>query len=203
MPDLWNEDQQPTLKYGDIREPIHMTEIINGLWLGSQDAAEDKESLDLCNIFHIITLREPQHKEEVEGKDQKDRTYQRIWIQDKASADLSLHWLSILTTLKSCLENKPKKPVLVHCRAGISRSASVVAAFLIHRYNLKSADEAIELICRKRIVSPNEGFHRQLDTFVALRPDMIHFYLRKHKPLSSVTGKSRRVRRLRRFPFVF
>ncbi|KAI8869148.1 hypothetical protein GQ42DRAFT_179498 [Ramicandelaber brevisporus] len=55
--------------------------------------------------------------------------------------------------------------VLVHCVVGMSRSATVLAAYLI-KYRGMLADQAIEYIKRARpIVSPNLGFRRQLRQF--------------------------------------
>ncbi len=45
-------------------------------------------------------------------------------------------------------------PVLVHCRAGQSRSVAVVAAYLMHLKNL-SGEEAIDMIAQKRHISLN------------------------------------------------
>ena len=47
---------------------------------------------------------------------------------------------------KSLTENKP---VLVHCYAGRQRSASLIAAYLIYKYNY-TLDEAYKLIISKR-----------------------------------------------------
>lgn len=51
--------------------------------------------------------------------------------------------------------------VLVHCHAGISRSATVVAAFLMIKRNM-TAQEAIRVIRSRRSIRPNSGFLQQL-----------------------------------------
>jgi dual specificity phosphatase 12 len=52
--------------------------------------------------------------------------------------------------------------VFVHCAMGKSRSATLVCAYLIHRYQLTPA-EALEQLCEGRPVSaPNPGFAEQL-----------------------------------------
>ncbi|KAI5685720.1 Dual specificity phosphatase [Leishmania braziliensis] len=59
--------------------------------------------------------------------------------------------------------------VAVHCMVGVSRSASIVAAYFIKKYGV-SHDDAIRLIrCTRPIVQPNLGFQRQLSFWETLR----------------------------------
>lgn len=52
--------------------------------------------------------------------------------------------------------------VLVHCQAGISRSATICIAYLMHHKGL-SLDEAYDFIqARRSVISPNMNFMRQL-----------------------------------------
>jgi len=52
--------------------------------------------------------------------------------------------------------------VLVHCVAGVSRSASICLAYLL-KYRTRSLRAAYHLMCEKRpLVRPNIGFWRQL-----------------------------------------
>ncbi|XP_054716301.1 dual specificity protein phosphatase 3-like [Uloborus diversus] len=51
--------------------------------------------------------------------------------------------------------------VLVHCRAGISRSATLVCAFLMLKRNL-TAQEAVKTVRKNRAIIPNDGFLQQL-----------------------------------------
>ena len=48
--------------------------------------------------------------------------------------------------------------MLVHCQQGVSRSASIVIAFLIKKFKVCYKD-ALDFVKKKRsIVNPNEGF---------------------------------------------
>ena len=56
-----------------------------------------------------------------------------------------------------------KHNVLVHCAAGISRSASIVINYMMYAKLAKSVDEALEMIREKRNqVNPNKGFLQKL-----------------------------------------
>jgi hypothetical protein len=55
--------------------------------------------------------------------------------------------------------------VLVHCYAGVSRSASIVIAYLMHKHKISLLD-AMKLVKSKRsCISPNVGFLLQLKDF--------------------------------------
>ncbi|GFX25367.1 dual specificity protein phosphatase 3 [Trichonephila clavipes] len=51
--------------------------------------------------------------------------------------------------------------VLVHCQAGISRSATLVCAFLMLKRGF-TAQEAVKSVRKNRAIIPNDGFLRQL-----------------------------------------
>ena len=64
--------------------------------------------------------------------------------------------------IDNCLKNN--KNVLVHCMAGVSRSASVVIYYLMRRYNMSFQDARDYLTSRRGIVQPNAAFEVQLTT---------------------------------------
>lgn len=58
-----------------------------------------------------------------------------------------------------------KSKVLVHCKMGISRSASVVIAYAMKAFNM-SLEEALALVKKKRTcIKPNQAFCSQLKTY--------------------------------------
>ena len=55
--------------------------------------------------------------------------------------------------------------VLVHCMAGISRSASLVIYYFMKKYNI-NFDDALKMVKGKRnIINPNDSFKLQLKQF--------------------------------------
>jgi protein-tyrosine phosphatase len=55
--------------------------------------------------------------------------------------------------------------ILVHCYAGISRSPTIVASYLMKKFCI-SRDEALNIIKQKRnIIKPNFGFMKQLEKY--------------------------------------
>jgi protein-tyrosine phosphatase len=66
----------------------------------------------------------------------------------------------MIDIIDSYLTNNQK--VVVNCFAGVSRSSSIVIAYIMYKYNL-TLEEAFQYVKSKRpIVQPNVGFMRQL-----------------------------------------
>lgn len=145
-------------------ESIYMDQILPGLWLGSQDAADDIQTLNRLNIKHILSLREQNVKDEI-LKNQIHSINYRIWIEDDEDQDISQYFDWSFSIIDNIL--KTNQSILIHCHAGISRSASIVIAYIIRSYSeyFSSVENVIKCISQVRIVDPNSGFRQQLEDF--------------------------------------
>jgi len=83
-----------------------------------------------------------------------------ISIHDDEDEDISVHFEPAIAFIKETVGG-----VLVFCDAGRSRSATIVAAFLIKECALDRIT-ALNKILAVRSVKPNPGFIRQLDKYV-------------------------------------
>lgn len=72
------------------------------------------------------------------------------------------------------MKSKPKNVVYVHCQSGISRSATVVIAYLMKHYRASSQSDVVglglmsayEIVYNRRpVINPNDGFFRALQHF--------------------------------------
>lgn len=61
---------------------------------------------------------------------------------------------------------KKNGKIFVHCREGVSRSVSLVLAYLVRDQDMELKD-AVRLVRSKREISPNEGFLQQLIEYSA------------------------------------
>lgn len=55
--------------------------------------------------------------------------------------------------------------VLVHCAAGVSRSASFVIAYLMNRKDMLFPDAIRFVKERRSVIRPNSGFSQQLEKY--------------------------------------
>ncbi len=101
----------------------------------------------------------------------RDAVELRLCLRDKASEDISATFYSAVDMIERCRVQRRK--VLVYCQRGISRSATIVLAYLIWQRNL-SYEEALAFVKRRRpSVNPNVGFCLQLMSWAQLRPSTV------------------------------
>lgn len=82
--------------------------------------------------------------------------------EDDESYDIAKHFHQSIEFIKRYISTTN---VLVHCYAGMSRSASVVIAYLIQEHKM-TLSLALSSVTRQRpCVDPNDGFMKQLRDF--------------------------------------
>ena len=135
--------------YNDIDE------ITDKLYLGDLLGAfnvEKLKSLGIKKVLSVIIGSFSKYKE-------SDNIIQKtIWVND-------VPWQNIIKYFGECLNFiKGDDKVLVHCAAGVSRSASIVIAYIMWDKKM-SFEEAFEFVESKRNIGPNNGFIEQLKLF--------------------------------------
>uniref|UniRef100_A0A915MEX5 Protein-tyrosine-phosphatase n=1 Tax=Meloidogyne javanica TaxID=6303 RepID=A0A915MEX5_MELJA len=84
----------------------------------------------------------------------------KLWVEDTPEEDLFAHFDIVADQMHAIIRDGGA--VLVHCVAGVSRSASICLAYLL-KYRTRSLRAAYHLMYEKRpLVRPNIGFWRQL-----------------------------------------
>jgi atypical dual specificity phosphatase len=87
----------------------------------------------------------------------------KLWIDDVSTENLSAHFDVVADQIHAVIQDGGN--VLVHCVAGVSRSATICLAYLT-KYHCRSLRDSYHLMCSKRLmVRPNIGFWRQLINF--------------------------------------
>ena len=138
----------------------YASEIIPGfLFLGDGlNATDVNHQLDL-GITHILDISGSKISEEAAGT--LGLQYKSIHIWDSEEEDIQQYFPDTNKFILDCKAAGGK--VLVHCRAGISRSSSLVLAYLLHTNTYTGLKEALQFVVQQRpIVCPNVGFRQQL-----------------------------------------
>jgi hypothetical protein len=144
---MWSQLEQPSL-------------IMPQLYLGGEMPARQKETLKRLHITHILPV----------GYDlprlfPQDFIYypKKIDVMDQDYEDLIEHF----DECYQWIENARNKngTVYVHCAAGVSRSATIVTAYVMKKFRL-TVDNALDYVRKGRsIIFPNFGFRQQLQIY--------------------------------------
>lgn len=86
-----------------------------------------------------------------------------FWCADSLDANIAQFFHPTCQIMKTA-----PKPVLFHCYAGISRSATLVMAYLLAVKAVASVLQAYQLVkFRRSVIQPNPNFLRQLHAWQA------------------------------------
>ncbi|XP_042096750.1 dual specificity protein phosphatase 13A isoform X6 [Ovis aries] len=140
----------------------HVNEVWPNLFLGDAYAARDKNKLTQLGITHVVNVAAGKFQVDTGAKFYRGMPleYYGIEADDNPFFDLSVYFLPVARYIRSAL-SVPQGRVLVHCAMGVSRSATVVLAFLMICENMTLV-EAIQTVQARRDICPNSGFLRQL-----------------------------------------
>jgi protein-tyrosine phosphatase len=147
---------------GTIRvkpDAVEPNNIIDRVWLGSMIAGKNKHYLKSIGITHVLSVLNdcrPFYPD--------DFTYLSINLEDDDSEDIKQHFTKAIDFMDTAIYDSDGH-VFVHCAAGVSRSATIVIAYLMKKQNL-SFDDALKIVQTKRpVICPNVGFREQLKTY--------------------------------------
>ena len=133
----------------------HANEIVKGLWLGDMESAESDAFFKINNIKAVINCT-PDVPNKYKGVD-----YMKINIDDslkKVDIDKMTQVLPSAVEFIRQKRDREGKNVLVHCHAGMQRSAAIVAAYLCNCYNM-CLDHCVAHIMEQRPVAFHHGKH--------------------------------------------
>ncbi|KAJ7915036.1 protein-tyrosine phosphatase-like protein [Mycena leptocephala] len=133
-------------------------QMSGALYLGSLSAVNDHPLLKAHGITHLVQALEAPWAPPARKED--GFVAYSIDIRDKESVDLRPHLEAACVYIERALRRG--EGVLVHCQQGVSRSPSIVIAYLIRNHAM-SYDAALAFVKRKRACAkPNPGFARAL-----------------------------------------
>ena len=133
---------------------IQINEITPKLYLGNNEGAKSKENLHKLGITHILVVGYYLHEYYPE-----DFTYKTIEIEDNEKGKIINYLLPAIEFIDRA------EKCYVHCRAGVSRSSTIVIGYimLVNHMSYESAREFVEQ--KRKVIEPNENFVGQLKQF--------------------------------------
>ncbi|GFO46364.1 dual specificity protein phosphatase 1 [Plakobranchus ocellatus] len=137
------------------------SEILPHLYLGDVSHSAQRPLLEQLGITALLNV-----SSSCDNHFQTSYTYKNVTVSDDMGADL-ISWFPELIDFIDSVSSQQGR-VLVHCRAGVSRSATVCIAYIMHKQGL-SLDSAYEFVKSKRpVIDPNINFIQQLQKFETL-----------------------------------
>ncbi|KAG7031629.1 Protein-tyrosine-phosphatase MKP1, partial [Cucurbita argyrosperma subsp. argyrosperma] len=132
------------------------SKVAEHVYLGGDAVARDRDILKQNAITHVLNCVGfvcPEYFKD-------DFVYRTLWLQDSPSEDITSILYDVFDYFEDVREQNGR--VFVHCCQGVSRSTSLVIAYLMWREG-QSFDDAFQYVKAARgIADPNMGFACQL-----------------------------------------
>ncbi|XP_042567441.1 protein phosphatase Slingshot homolog 2b [Cyprinus carpio] len=148
-------DNEMIVILGQMDRP---TEIFEHVYLGSEWNASNLEELQNTGVQYILNVTR-----EIDNFFPSLFEYHNIRVYDEEATDLLAYWNDTYKFISRA--KKAGAKCLVHCKMGVSRSASTVIAYAMKEYgwDLKQAFEYVKE--RRAVTKPNPSFMRQLEEY--------------------------------------
>lgn len=142
----------------------HYNEVYPGIILGDKEIASNIDRLKKEGITHVLNCAQGNKFNQIDTTSSYFQTagiqFHGIRANDVSTFNMSSEFDKAADFLEKALKTVGNK-VYVHCHQGISRSATIVLAYLMLKCDLPLL-EALKTVRDKRLVHPNDGFVKQL-----------------------------------------
>ena len=167
--------------YNRTQEEDYNEIIEDFLYLSSYKTASTITDLKNLKITNIINCSGDLCENLSNDSSLLNIEYLTLNIRDNVSENIECLFFLCINYINDVKEKKGR--ILIHCYKGVSRSVSIVIAYLIYLYKW-SYDKAFDFVQSKRsIANPNIGFYLQLKTFykrLTLDTDRLEIFAVSH-----------------------
>lgn len=136
-----------------------------GLYIGTAADLNDSQALADAAVTHILSVDSVDPAPLLTADGQLHRKW--INVLDEATSDLLSHMDDCFLFIQEAVDGGGA--ALVHCQAGRSRSATIITAYLMKRYQLGFTEAYHRLKGVKQDVQVNSGFEEQLNLYEAMQ----------------------------------
>ncbi|XP_062328425.1 protein phosphatase Slingshot homolog 2 isoform X2 [Osmerus eperlanus] len=148
-------DNEMIVILGQMDSP---TKIFDHVFLGSEWNASNLEELQNSGVRYILNVTR-----EIDNFFPGLFEYHNIRVYDEEATNLLEYWNDTFKFISKA--KKAGAKCLVHCKMGVSRSASTVIAYAMKEYGW-DLDTAFDYVKERRAVTkPNPSFMRQLEEY--------------------------------------
>lgn len=134
--------------------------ITDDLYLGARPEPAQLEAVEQAGITHVVScLREDRRPEMAFLQASFDTLF--IPMRDGVHEDIASAFPLFFDYVRGAQERGPAK-VLIHCEAGVSRSATLTIALLMQRAHKRFFETYCDVRAQRQAVLPNIGFASQL-----------------------------------------
>jgi len=146
------------LKYDEENEKNRMktyiapVNVIDNIYIGQIDSVNEEE-LKKIGISKILIAGK-----RLKNDNHNNFEYMELFLDDSLEQEIK----TCCSIANNFIDSNPDSKILIHCYSGISRSASVLIAYVMHKLNM-NYDDAYKFVKEKYpMAHPNENFVNQL-----------------------------------------
>mmetsp|Transcript_20766 Transcript_20766/g.42239 ORF Transcript_20766/g.42239 Transcript_20766/m.42239 type:complete len:184 (-) Transcript_20766:82-633(-) len=139
-----------------------MQEILPNVYLGPYGAAKDLESLQAVGVTHVLIVRSTLERR-LDPKFPQLFQYHVVEVPEGPTENLILYFTECNRNINAALQSGGK--ILVHCNAGLSRSAAVVVAYVMESLRMPFVDAIQHVQSKRCCIHISEALHNQLREF--------------------------------------
>uniref|UniRef100_A0A8C7JMI0 protein-serine/threonine phosphatase n=1 Tax=Oncorhynchus kisutch TaxID=8019 RepID=A0A8C7JMI0_ONCKI len=148
-------DNEMIVILGQMDSP---TEIFDHVYLGSEWNASNLEELQTSGVRYILNVTR-----EIDNFFPGVFEYHNIRVYDEEATNLLEYWNDTYKFITKA--RKAGAKCLVHCKMGVSRSASTVIAYAMKEYGW-DLERAFDYVKERRgVTKPNPSFMKQLEEY--------------------------------------
>jgi protein-tyrosine phosphatase len=155
-------------------------EIVPGLWIGNRESSMDRDFLSKEKIISVFNCTKTLPFEPTIKRQFRVPLDDNLQAEEIRNMELWAMEIAYKITTELSAARAKGEAVLVHCHAGMQRSAGSVAIYLIATQGL-TTDQAVALIKEKRPIAfkPAINFERAIRGFEAtfekeVRPRLVN-----------------------------